>query len=240
MKKTKNNNKITKTILDLQSEFGDPYEINNGRCSEFAHAVVKQVPEAKVYAEPEEECPSQIGHEWVEYRGKFYDAECPYGVDDWQNLPIFRRGRHNEKIGDWVDDLNIVDKRLKIIDDIRSIGYGLRDKLDQKHASLRGRCVGVSQKYKEELLKDNIDSKLVEGWCIYNKFENCTDRPYDEHTWLKVNIDDNSSVFADLTLDQFQPYRTNELEPVVIGQRPDFLYYTKPNKHDLRKIGWTQ
>jgi hypothetical protein len=36
----------------------------------------------------EEQGPSgTLGHVWVEFKGKFYDAETPDGVTDWKDLP---------------------------------------------------------------------------------------------------------------------------------------------------------
>ena len=30
-------------------------------------------------------------HYWIHYNKKFYDAECPYGVNNFFDLPIFKR-----------------------------------------------------------------------------------------------------------------------------------------------------
>jgi hypothetical protein len=32
-----------------------------------------------------------MGHVWIKYQGKFYDAEAPNGVDDWRELPYIQR-----------------------------------------------------------------------------------------------------------------------------------------------------
>jgi len=44
-----------------------------------------------------------MGHVWVKYKGKFYDAEAPNGVDDWRELPYIKkvfkiRGRYPDDI----------------------------------------------------------------------------------------------------------------------------------------------
>jgi len=31
------------------------------------------------------------GHVWIYYNGKHYDAEASHGVDDWKDLPIFKK-----------------------------------------------------------------------------------------------------------------------------------------------------
>jgi hypothetical protein len=33
------------------------------------------------------------GHAWVFFHGRHFDAECPQGVRNWRNLPVFRRAR---------------------------------------------------------------------------------------------------------------------------------------------------
>jgi len=41
-----------------------------------------------IYASKLSKLPSgTLGHVWVEFKGKFYDAETPDGVDDWKDLP---------------------------------------------------------------------------------------------------------------------------------------------------------
>jgi len=30
-------------------------------------------------------------HYWIEYENKFYDIERPKGVEEWKNLPFFKR-----------------------------------------------------------------------------------------------------------------------------------------------------
>jgi hypothetical protein len=32
-------------------------------------------------------------HAWGFFHAKHYDAECPQGVNDWKELPVFRRAR---------------------------------------------------------------------------------------------------------------------------------------------------
>ena len=91
---TKNSNRVTETILNLIKEWGvDPYDINNGRCEEFALEVIKQIPEAiDVQTESFDGEDTKLpGHVWILYQDKHYDAECPEGVSDWKDLPIFKK-----------------------------------------------------------------------------------------------------------------------------------------------------
>jgi hypothetical protein len=68
------------------------YEINNGSCEEFVALICKFVPGAEDNATPDFTLP---GHYWIEYEGKCYDAECPQGVDHWEQLPIFVKYRQS-------------------------------------------------------------------------------------------------------------------------------------------------
>lgn len=34
-----------------------------------------------------------VGHYWIEFEGRHYDAEAPDGVERMEDLPIFRRAR---------------------------------------------------------------------------------------------------------------------------------------------------
>jgi len=84
---------ITQVIEEVIKEFGDaPYEINNGRCDEFAFKVQEVIPRATVWETPlNSKYPT---HLWIEYKGKHYDAECPNGVEDFRELPIFSPSRN--------------------------------------------------------------------------------------------------------------------------------------------------
>ncbi len=79
---------ITDTIEKLLTEWvATPIEINSGLCDYFAMEIQERVPYAK------EECSeiynAPVGHVWVSYKGRHYDAQAPDGVSDWSQLPIF-------------------------------------------------------------------------------------------------------------------------------------------------------
>jgi len=60
---------------------------NSGFCDIYASKLSKLLPGSKQW-DTEEQGPSgTLGHVWVEFKGKFYDAETPDGVDDWKDLP---------------------------------------------------------------------------------------------------------------------------------------------------------
>ena len=86
--------------LDLYEE--TPQEINNGLCSDFADSIS--------YGESlwgDDVCPMlwstrviflkdwfthfAIGHCFIKYNNRYYDSECPYGVDYPDELPYYQR-----------------------------------------------------------------------------------------------------------------------------------------------------
>jgi len=88
---------MKRVIEETLKEFpGTPYEINDGLCEEFMQEVCRKVPEAEercaemffdTYSTP----PKYTGHVWIYYNGKHYDAECPKGVENWKDLPFYKR-----------------------------------------------------------------------------------------------------------------------------------------------------
>lgn len=69
-----------------------PYQINNGLCEEFALGLVSKVAGAEdVCTENFVDFGELPGHMWVIYEDKHYDAECPEGVTDFKELPIFKK-----------------------------------------------------------------------------------------------------------------------------------------------------
>lgn len=85
-------------------------DLNSGSCVWFAN----ELHEALVYAGedralivsddwfcdgPDGFTPDgvPIGHTWVWVDGRHYDAETPEGVEDWEQLPFFRRWRESSE-----------------------------------------------------------------------------------------------------------------------------------------------
>jgi hypothetical protein len=87
---------IVQVIRGIIREFGLPAtEINAGFCEEFADRVAEKLPGAVVVWDWEADEAEGMNRGWawahcfVRYEGKFYDAECPHGVEHWLNLPFF-------------------------------------------------------------------------------------------------------------------------------------------------------
>lgn len=91
---------ISQYICQLVKDFGQhPYDINNGNCSEFAQEVETKFPEADgLWDDFEPDLfPNEsevVGHCFIRYKGKYYDAEEPYGVKLPNLLPIYLRKKY--------------------------------------------------------------------------------------------------------------------------------------------------
>jgi hypothetical protein len=64
-----------------------PEEINSGKCFDWAAIVFDLVEGSKIAGHNV----AGNGHTYVEIDGRCYDAECYEGVDDWLDLPFFKR-----------------------------------------------------------------------------------------------------------------------------------------------------
>ena len=97
---------INEIIMSLAINwYKHPYEINNGDCEDFAYAVKKVIPEVEVYWGNEivdnfdfftKDHDTEY-HAFMYYKGKYYDAEEPYGVDNPAHLPYFERNLRANK-----------------------------------------------------------------------------------------------------------------------------------------------
>jgi hypothetical protein len=72
----------------------NPYEINCGNCEEFAADLIAVCGKGNMFWHDEmEDCTTEEEKWWahcfVEVDGRFYDAECPNGVDNWRQIPCF-------------------------------------------------------------------------------------------------------------------------------------------------------
>jgi len=66
-------------------EFGGE-ECNNGFCDIFAKNLAKHLPGSKIMS-TEDSRSNTFGHVWIQYKGKYFDAETPKGVSSWKELP---------------------------------------------------------------------------------------------------------------------------------------------------------
>ena len=84
---------LTMAIRRRVSEWGDaPKEINSGYCADFASFVFDELgrPENLGWGNHYH---LGSGHTWLILDNCHYDAECPDGVADWRDLPIWANER---------------------------------------------------------------------------------------------------------------------------------------------------
>jgi len=67
-----------------------PEMCNNGFCDLFAYKFREEYPGAEIW-NTYWSVGMTMGHVWVKYQGKYYDAEVPNGVEDWKDLPYIQR-----------------------------------------------------------------------------------------------------------------------------------------------------
>ena len=75
----------------------DAFDINCGLCEEWATRVEDLCPGASALdpgnLSGDADDSLEHGHVFVRHGGRFYDSECPEGVTDWKQLPLFNRNR---------------------------------------------------------------------------------------------------------------------------------------------------
>lgn len=69
---------------------------NNGGCDMFAFEFMQRKPSAKKMITHQSDGDAH-GHVWVKYKGKFYDAEIPQGVDTIDQIPYIQRAKKINK-----------------------------------------------------------------------------------------------------------------------------------------------
>ena len=98
---------ISEAIRDLADAWGcSPQEINTGDCDSFAEMIVNQgfgknVWGGELYEKEWSPRARSIetwikngyaeGHYFTVYEGRYYDSECPEGVDWPDDLPFYQR-----------------------------------------------------------------------------------------------------------------------------------------------------
>lgn len=91
--------RVANAVFTLVKEYDKhPWLINNGDCEDFAVALEDRFPEGEaVELElPHGEHMLSMGHFAFKYRGFFFDAEEPYGVEDWRHLPLCARNLRDQ------------------------------------------------------------------------------------------------------------------------------------------------
>lgn len=101
---------------------------------------------------------------------------------------------------------------------------------------LCGYCIEASEVVSAMLKFAGINSRTVEGWCEFDDEYYGSDRPYDPHTWVEIDVkSSNRPIYVDITADQFNPgmYKENEFKGVTISiGLPHGMTYDEPAIYD--------
>lgn len=90
---------------------------------------------------------------------------------------------------------------------------------------LCGTCIEASDMIVDMLYDIGIKAETVEGWCVYEDDSSCSDRCYDEHTWVECE-----GYYIDVTADQFNSCMFNKLQEIyVTKEKPMCMVYDKPD-----------
>ena len=117
----------------------------------------------------------------------------------------------------------LFDKLFEVANDVRSHmvhTYG--------EDFLHGKCIEASDMIVDLLKQKDVDAKAVEGWVTYDNPEGCTDRDYDEHTWVEVKSLEDTFIL-DVTATQFNHFMDEDYPPIIIaGELPYGFSYEEP------------
>lgn len=92
--------KLTQIILKIRDEiltWEEPHrpttyaQINNGWCADFADAVWRECQRQVEVWNDNELGDIDYAHTFLKFNNLYYDAECPYGVLNWRDLPFYSR-----------------------------------------------------------------------------------------------------------------------------------------------------
>jgi len=103
--------KLIQIIKETAAGWGkDPYDINNGDCDAFMTEVIKKTGwhHNKIGDLTSDNfvCQRELpDHIWIDFNNRHFDAECPEGVNNWMDLPLFARVRNNPHYKEVFDEL---------------------------------------------------------------------------------------------------------------------------------------
>lgn len=112
----------------------------------------------------------------------------------------------------------------------KEIASQVRKEIVDKYGEdfLYGKCIEASEKIVELLSKEGINSKTIEGWVHYDCDEGCTDRDYDEHTWVETE----DGYIIDVTATQFNSFMEEDYPDIIISKElPHGYSYDEPDAY---------
>lgn len=138
-------------------------------------------------------------------------------------------------------------KNEYLFDILFEVANDVRSHIIHKYGEdfLHGKCIEASDMIVDMLTQKGVNAKAIEGWVTYDNPEGCTDRDYDEHTWVEVkSLEDNFIV--DVTATQFNHFMDEDYPNIIIaGELPHGFSYEEPenslldesfsDKHDFAR-----
>tara|TARA_R110002050_G_scaffold37148_4_gene92366 strand:- start:6159 stop:10673 length:4515 start_codon:yes stop_codon:yes gene_type:complete len=107
-------NQTEKEALEIVDKNWDKFggkECNKGFCDIFAKNLSKHLPGSKIMS-TEDSRNETLGHVWVEYKGKYFDAETPNGVPSWEELPWMEE--FHSKVGNYPSDIERLNEAKQV------------------------------------------------------------------------------------------------------------------------------
>ena len=108
-------------------------------------------------------------------------------------------------------------------DIIYSVLFRVRKEVVNKYGedNLYGKCIESSDRIVELLSELHIQAHTVEGWVLYDYDEGCSDRPYDEHTWVETP----DGRVLDVTATQFNSFMEEPFDDIIYGYGLPYNYF---------------
>lgn len=105
--------------------------------------------------------------------------------------------------------------------------------------TLEGECIQASEMLLSQLTQDGIAAEEGFGFCLYDDFDCCTDRPVSSHYFLIVRMEDDWW-YVDPTAIQFDFCLAKKQPEVLVlkNQFPYWLRLEEPTDEELEELGW--
>lgn len=150
-----------------------------------------------------------------------------YFGDDWREKYPHLKDTFNIKEGYESKGnfgIGILTKEFLIVEPILT---RVRKEMIDKYGEdfLYGKCIEASDRIVELLKLKGIEASTIEGWVHYDFDEGCSDRPYDEHTWVETS----SHLICDVTATQFNAFMEEDYPEIICQYKlPYGFQYSEP------------
>ncbi len=149
-------------------------------------------------------------HKCKDFDIEINSYDLGHSIKKLKLIPINFRVKNNREIKIMLlkfNQITAIQYTLKAVRSYMEKTYG-------KGTELAGHCIEASE-YIVAILKSlgYEQAKTVEGYCLYDNGDFCSDVPYDPHTWAELD-----GYYLDVTADQFNygMIEENEFAPICI------------------------